>query len=267
MLLYQLNSAHFDVKGYFADAKGNKLDNPMVKLLTWMNSSTNWNRLRSLRSQDGSPMQVISVTDGSPSTKQGLTEYNKFCDYDYNTLDWEMRTPKAGSYKKIAWFDPANKWERNYWFGEPVFTENLPGGLRDSYISVKLALMDKDYNDGGWYFGSSSFLDDATTQWNKIFKQNEVKRVEVNAYKGHAFIPTASAAGIRNSDLSAFNQESTWLLPEGTRVLGSNQTMFDAAYLSDRNWVHVSPDDMKEKKNVNPPNHTKIFNLITTGNP
>lgn len=256
MLLYQIKGLTTISEGYLAKNDGTVLASTMSEYLRSLNSTTNWQKLRSLKSSSGTPIQLVAVTDGAPDKRQGLPVNTKYCDYDYWTLDWEMATTNPGVKKRIAWFDPANMWERYYYFQEPVFTENLPGGLRDSYTSVKAALRQEDFKGGGWDPGSSPFLDVGTWGTNK--KTGDVEMQNITQYKGHAFIPTASAAGIRVSSYAAFNQESTWLLSAGTTQLDNSQSLFDRVYLAQNNWNHVSPADEQPASPV----HGDIFNII-----
>ena len=260
MLLYQIKGSYTYVDGYFAKNSGEVTQTVASKYLRQLNAPQNWDYLRSLRTQSGQPIRVVAVADGSPNIGQGLTDDDKYCDYDYTTLDWEMKTAKTGTITKIAWFDPANVDERYYKFREPVFTENLPGGVLSSYTDVMLALKTNDYGDGNWG-EESPYISIGPITWNSSLKEYEKKNVQ--EYRGHAFIPTASAAGIQPTSYSSFNSRGTWLLPAGTQSLGSTKTMFDDAYIAGANWNHVSPAN----EQASSPIHSKIIHLILEGTP
>lgn len=261
MMLYQIKGTSTSIDGYFASDNGSLRNFGSANYLRALNSASSWQKLRSLKSFNSTPIRVVAVTDGTPSTKQGLTVDKKYCDYDYYTLDWEMATTNPGVLKQITRFDPANMWERKYKFKEPVFTENLPGGLRDSYTAVKAALRQEDFYGGGWDPGTSPFLD--VGSWGKNTLTGDVEMQKITTYKGHAFIPTASAAGIKVDQYSDFNKESTWLLPSGTKTLDNTKSMFDAVYLAESNWNHVSPYNEQSSSPV----HATIFNVIQKGSP
>jgi len=269
MLLYQIKGTTTEIDGYFQKNDGVYTKTRASQYLRWLNHPNNWASIRTLKSQDGTPIKMLAVADGTPNTEQGLPVNTKFCDYDYWTLDWEMSTPNPGVKKQITRFDPANKWEKKYQFREPVFTENLPGGLRPSYTSIKMALRDKGYYGGSWDLATSPFLTNGKIHRDEygdldvVPDENQVTDLQkAKIYKGHAFIPTLSAVGYRIADLKGLNIRTNWNLPN-TTSLSSSQSWFDQAYMASYNWMHVSPYNLQKASPV----HSTIYNLITMGQP
>jgi len=231
--------------GYFAHPDGSVTTTTASVFLRELNAPANWNYIRSLKTQAGNPVQVMAVTDGSPDQNQGLPEGTKYCDYNYTSLWLKMYTGSAGANREVAVFNAFGLNEQKYQYWEPVVTENLPGGFRDSYSGLKYGLTDEGYNDGHW---GAEFLNDLILG----------DRYKVFGYKGHTFIPTVSAAGIRTSDYRTFNYTSSWYLPTGTTQLNSDQSWFDKVYIASKNWIHVSPVNMQSSSPV----HGTIMNLI-----
>ena len=84
--------------------------------------------------------------------------------------------------------------------------------------------------------------------------RDDINDGPANKMKGHAFIPTISAAGIV-ANLADFNTKTTWYLPNGTTSLGGTQTMFDQAFINQNNEPHIDEDNGTAPKST-------IFQLI-----
>jgi len=231
--------------GYFAHPDGSMTTTTASVFLRELNSQENWDYIRSLKTQAGNPVQVMAVTDGSPDQNQGLTEGAKYCDYNYTTLWLKLYTGSPGANREVAVFNVFGRNEQKYQYWEPVVTENLPGGFRDSYSGFKYGMDDASYRDGHWRTKFLNYL-------------NPLPPHNVLSYNGHTFIPTVSAAGIRTSDYRTFNYTSSWYFPTGTTQLNSDQSWFDKVYIASKNWIHVSPVNMQPSSPV----HGTIMNLI-----
>ena len=128
-------------------------------------------------------------------------------------MDFGLTEPRA-------YFNIINKDSWNFNFSEPVFTENLPGSIRDSYTPLW-----RSFKGGTYGIWDQRFLDGIDNGGNPIMR-------------GHAFIPTASAAGIQ-ANYSDFNTAATWVLPASTTTLGATQSMFDQVFVNSKNEGHV----------------------------
>ena len=238
MLLYQVpartaRSNTLIMRGYFWDPLYLGIPHTKSsKFLRELNSESNWNLLRTLTSQNGTPIRLYAVTDGSPSTDQGLPSDTKIASADYWTLYYRLWTGTPGQKEHIATLDALNAYSWKLYFQEPVFTENLPGSIRDSYQGTRNSLKKKGYG-GTW---NSDFLDVYDLDSN------------LSTLRGHAFIPTASAAGIRVPNYAAFNKASTWNLGNGITTLDSTQSWFDQVYINPYNQEHIASDSASPAK-------------------
>jgi len=236
MLLYRVGSDNQEILGYFAH-NGAYINSKSSKYLRSLNSSTNWSLLRQNKAQDGSPIKVLAVTDGTANVSQGLPQNTQYAKIDFTSLFVSLATGHTGSKTQVAHVDPAGIGDYRLQFKEPVFTENLPGGLRDSYQSTK----DAFEKDEDW-----TIFDEYKGTWNGSFLNTYKTNGTLSTHKGHCFVPTVSAAAVRltGSDATAyevFNQESGWKLPSGTSTLSNSQSWFDEVYINQasRNQLHI----------------------------
>jgi|GEM_PF-5793517 len=258
MLLYkvpqrsgsQSRNASLTLNGYFWDpVKNNYTTTTSSQFLLKLNR--NWLQIReNLGAVDGTPIKLYAVTDGSPDQDQGLGEGVKYASgkytnsgllYTVTVYNYQLQTSTPGVVTNVAHLDVLNKNSWNVNFSEPVVTENVPGSIRDSYNALWKGL--NGTFPGTW---NANFLDS--------YDPNHVNIV--STMRGHAFIPTISAACLFVRDLREFNQKSTWYLYAGTTTLGPYATMFDKAFINQYNQGHILEESTSPAKQT-------LFDLIT----
>jgi hypothetical protein len=135
------------------------------------------------------------------------------------TLDLFLDTPTPARLTRVFSGDRIDKSIFRYFFQEPVFMENTPGGLRSTYIDIRDALDKADYS------------------WNQGFDHRFVN---------HAFIPSISGAGLPEQVVN-INDPELWYRPIGTHcdltgimLCPFGTDIFDEFRAPERNQRHVT---------------------------
>jgi hypothetical protein len=174
-----------------------------------INSSTNLAAIKNIKAGGNfRPIRTVAISNGSkkgsdamrglPASENFMYRDTDYWDHFYYRLGFSnsntMTTVFTGNAVTYA------QWK--YSLREPVFAENLPGGNRNSYKQVYEVLAEADYGANYW----------------------------TGEYKGHCFIPTASALGLTGINI---NTPSGWLASSGT-------SMFDEIRAPELNQDHVA---------------------------
>lgn len=152
-------------------------------------------------------MEIVGV-DKRVGTFRLLSDGNGDCDAG------SCRRHEGVSYSRVFYGDLINAYDWNFWYRQPVFLENSPGGVRNTYYQIQRKFtIDRYFNQA--FGGPTSAISGAAD------------------YPGASFIPSVSGLGLIYRDVN----DPNFIFHGATTNCW--QSIFDHLYVPYYNQEHV----------------------------